>query len=105
MNRLSEFREFMKQRQPATLSFLSENQDSFDIVDPCVFQLCFTNMFIHENPNVIFLRSGESSMRLDQVKSVELDENATMAGILIRIHCKNPMSSTGESTYTIIASQ
>lgn len=105
MNRLSEFREFMRRYQPTTLWFLSENQKNFAVAEPCVFQLCFTNMFIHENPNVIFLKGGENSMRLERVKSVEFDENETMVGALIIIRCKNPMSSTGESTYTIIASR
>nr|DAX24615.1 MAG TPA: hypothetical protein [Caudoviricetes sp.] len=103
-NQLSDFKEFMKRCKPATLSFLTENQDDFDVAEPCVLQLSFTNMLIHENPNVIYLTGGASSMRLDRVKSVEFSEKATPIGALIRVHCKNPNARSGESVYTIVAS-
>lgn len=104
MNQLNDFKEFMRRRKPTTLSFLTENQDDFDVADPCVLQLSFSNMLIHENPNVIYLTGGASSMRLDRVKSVEVNEQATPIGVLIRVHCKNPNIRSGESVYTIIAS-
>lgn len=104
MSRIEEFREFMRKRKPTTLSFLSENQDGFDVAEPCLMQLSFTNVLVYENPNVVYLTGGANFMRLDRVKNIEFDERATAIGTLIRIHCKNPHSSSGESVYTIIAS-
>lgn len=104
MNQFKEFKEFIDRRKPKVIHFLSENQDVFDVADPCVLQFSFTNMLIHENPNVIYLTGGMNSMRLNRVKSVEFYEKATPIGILIRVHCKNPLSKSGESVYTLIAS-
>lgn len=105
INHVDDFKEFMKRCKPTTLSFLSENQDDFDIAEPCILQLSFTNILIHENPNVIYLTGGANSMRLDRVKSIEFNEKATAIGTLIRVHCKNPYNRSGESVYTLIASQ
>lgn len=105
MSQIKEFNEFLKRCKPAEISFLSENQDDFDVADPCLLQLSFTNMLVHENPNVVYLTGGANSMRLDRVKNIEFYEKATPIGALIRVHCKNPQSRSGESVYTIIAQQ
>lgn len=104
MSQIKEFREFIARRRPKTISFLTENQDEFDIADPCVLQLSFTNMLVHENPNVIYLTGGASSMRIDRVKYVQFTEKPTPIGVLIKIICGCPGSRSGVSTYTLIAS-
>jgi len=104
MNQFKEFKEFIARRKPKTLSFLSENQSSYDVAEPCVLQLSFTNMLISENPGVIYLTNGENSMRLDRVKSVEIVEDVSPIGSLIKVFCKNPRVPTGVSSYIIIAS-
>lgn len=104
MSQIKEFQEFIAKCKPKTISFLSENQDDFDVADPCVLQLSFTNMLIHENPNVIYLTGGASSMRIDRVKCVQFSEKPTPIGVLIKIICGRPGSRSGISTYTLIAS-
>ena len=102
--RIKELQEFISKHRPKTFSFISENQDEFDVADPCVLQLSFTNMLIHENPNVIYLTGGASSMRIDRVKYVQFSEKPTPIGVLIKIVCGRSGSRSGVSTYTLIAS-
>lgn len=104
MSQIREFQEFITRCNPKTISFLSENQDEFNIADPCVLQLSFTSMLIHENPNVIYLTGGASSMRIDRVKYVQFSETPTPIGFLIKIVCDYCGSRVGVATYTLIAS-
>lgn len=104
MIRIREFKAFIAKLNPKSIWFLSENQDEFDVADPCVLQLSFTSMLIHENPNVIYLTGGASTMRIDRVKYVQFDENPTPIGALIKIFCDYPGNRTGVRSYTLIAS-
>lgn len=104
MSQIKEFQEFIARCKPKTISFLSENQDGFNIADPCVLQLSFTNMLIHENPNVIYLTGGASSMRIDRVMCVQFSEESTPIGFLVKIVCGCPGSRSSVSTYTLIVS-
>lgn len=104
MSQIKELQEFITRCRPKNISFLSENQDEFDVADPCVLQLSFSNMVIHENPNIIYLTGGASSMRINRVKYVQFSEKPTPIGVLIKIICSCPGSRSGVSTYTLIAS-
>ena len=91
-NQLSDFKEFMKRCNPATLSFLTENQDDFDVAEPCVLQLSFTNMLIHEKPNVIYLTGGASSVR--KLRLLE-----RLLGFTVRIRMHAPASPFTPSSH------
>lgn len=104
MSQIRKFQEFIARCKPKNISFLSENQDEFDVANPCVLQLSFTNMLIHENPNVIYLTGGASSMRIDRVKYVQFSEKPTPIGFLIKVVCGCHGNRSGVSTYTLIAS-
>jgi len=104
MNQIREFKKFFASRKPKAISFLSENQDYYDVADPCALQLSFTNMLISENPDVIYLTGHGCTMRLDRVKSVEYSCDATPLGILIKVFCENPAACPGKFSYTLIAS-
>lgn len=55
MSQIREFQEFITRCNPKTISFLSENQDEFNIADPCVLQLSFTSMSM-TNDEIYFFK-------------------------------------------------
>ena len=103
MNNMEVFGEFIARHKPKVISFLSQNQDQFDVSNPCLLQLSFTHILISKNPSVIYLTEGVNSLRLDRVKYAEFSEKITPIGSLIKIYCCDPNKCNGEAVYTIIA--
>jgi hypothetical protein len=104
MNKFKDLQEFIAKRMPKEFIFWSENQDGYDVADPCKLQLSFKNMLISENPKIIMLKDGCNSIYFTGVKSVKYIENASVLGTVITIVCKNPNASRGDITYTVVAS-
>ena len=105
MNHIKEFKEFVERYKPTKILFLSDNQDTFSIADPCEMNLVFTDVLVHEYPNIVYFSGGASFMRLDRVKSIEFIENSAGLGTIVKIRCKNQLVRSGESEYTVVMLQ
>lgn len=98
-----ELKEYYSINKPYYVLFQTENQDWYRAADPCKLRMSFPVMLIHENPNLICLKSGENSLYIDRVQCVEIDTGATTLGTLLRVYCGDFGSNTHDITYTLIA--
>lgn len=105
MNRIKEFKEFVERYKPTKILFLSDEQKSYMVADPCIMELCFTSVLTYENPNIIYLTGGASSMRFNRVKFVEFPKESTPDSVRVKIYCLDSRQKSGESTYTIVLLQ
>lgn len=105
MSQISQFKNFMSKQKPTAFFFLSENQETYSVADPCNMELTFKNMLISENPSTICLVDGEGSiLRFNMVKKVEYEENRTALGFVIKIVCGLRGTRDADRSYTLIAS-
>ncbi len=102
MNKIKEFKEFVERYKPTKILFLSDEQKSYMVADPCIMELCFTSVLTYENPNIIYLTGGASSMRFNRVKFVEFSEEPAPDGVRVKIYCLDNRQKSGESTYTLL---
>lgn len=95
---IGELKEFCNEHKPKKISFLTENQEWFDIADPCKLTFSFPLMLLHENPNIVFLKSGNNSLSLDRVRYAVIDTKATLLGTLVTVFCGD------DRKYTLVLS-
>lgn len=96
MNALRNLKSFIAERGLTEFSFWSENQEDYSPADPCKLKLSFSTMLVNENPGVICLKEGESTLRLGRVVDVQCDGNCLPVGALITVACAD------HHTYTIV---
>ncbi len=100
---LRDFKEYCAKNQHQKFIFYTEDQDWFDLINPCKVQLSFPSMTICENPNLICLQSEVGSLCLDQVRFVEIDTKEAGFGVVITICCGGKTPALPKITYKVIA--
>ena len=99
-----ELRRYLELHKPKRIIFSTENQDWYDIIDPCKTELVFTIMLISDSPNIITMRNGSQGvMCLDRVKYIEVDEKISVLGTVLRVWCGDRDSCKNDRSYTLIA--
>ena len=101
---VGEFRGYLDTHRPKRIFFSTENQDWFDVLDPCKMEMVFSIMLISEAPNIITMRNNLNGiMSFDRVKGVKIDEKASVLGTVVRIRCGSHKTERGDKVYTLIA--
>ena len=103
MNQLRDLRVFLRKNTPEKIFFLSENQVLYDPAEPCSLDLVFDRMYVHENPNMIYL-SGEGgcSMRLNNVVSVSMDGRTLPIGRVLNVRCRDYRTDGGGQDIVLV---
>lgn len=99
MNTLNSFREYLDSHPPKTIIFYSDNQDPCEQRDDANLRLSFSDVVIGERPNVIRMSDGTNSMTLYQVKYVEIDDQTSQIGTILRVVCGH---DNCDHRYTIV---
>lgn len=100
---IRELQEYFTVNHVHSVLFYTENQRWYRASDPCKIRMAFPIMLIRENPNLICLKSGVHTISFDQVKSVEIDTEATVLGTVLTLFCGSFDSEGYDCTYTLIA--
>lgn len=98
-----ELKEFCEQNKPHLVSFCSVNQNWHSTADTCQLELSFPVMSLYENPNFIYLKSGENALSLSRIKFAKIDTETSVLGTLITVFCGNFFEEGYDTTYTLIA--
>lgn len=100
---LRELKEYYEQNKPDRIVFQTQNQEWYDISDPCKIEMVFPTMLIFDNPNIICLKCGQNTITFDRIDHVEIDADYTVLGTTINIFCGNSGSNKPDAVYTLIA--
>ena len=84
---VGEFKEYCDSHSPQKFSIHSVDQEGYCAADPLKFALAFPRVLIYENPNVICLKSGENTVRLDFVRRVEINTGNSATGTIFTVFC------------------
>jgi len=104
MGNVKELGELLTQYNPKEISFWSENQEHYDIADPCKLKLSFSKAVVDEQLGLVHLSNEDSSLCLDRVVGVEYDESMMPVWIMVTVVCGDIASSSGEFRYRLIIS-
>lgn len=77
--------------------FWSENQDDYDIMNPCILRMSFPVITVWENPNLICLKDGENAIAFCGVTEIQMDSESSVLGDIVTVICGD-----GEYTYTLV---
>lgn len=97
-----ELKVFCEENPPSQITYYTENQNM--AYGPCKLRLHFQNVLINENPNLIYLRSGESSVCFTQVRWVEIDTESSVLGAILQLYCGRPRAPRSTAVYTLLIS-
>ncbi len=100
---VKELKEYCERNKPKQVTYYSENQDWYRVSDPCKLRMHFPIMLICENPSLICLKSGTSTICFDRVCSVEIDTETTVLGTILTVYCGCSGAKEPEITYKLIA--
>ena len=89
MTKVSEFKEYLKERKPNKIIFMSERQNEYDIADPLVLSLTFSSILVGQNPNVIYMTDGINSLRLNMIKGLRLRKSASSPCAEVDVLCRS----------------
>lgn len=96
-------KEYCEKNRPKQITYYSENQDWYCVSDPFKIRMHFKIMLICENPNLICLKSGVSTVCFDRVRFVEIDTETTVLGTVFTVYCGGSNSMEPEIAYKLIA--
>lgn len=100
-----ELKDFCERNPPNQVTYYTENQTYYNASnDLCKLRLHFQVVLIYENPNLVCLKSGASSVCFNGVRFAEIDTESTVLGTILTLYCGNSKASKGAETYTLILS-
>ena len=101
---LSEFRDYCGALSYGKIIFSTDNNQSWNSVDSTIStELEFNNMLITFNPNVIYLKDRNNSMRFKKVKAIKLHEEDCILGKVFTVVCGDLHTKSNDKEYTLIA--
>lgn len=103
MNSIMAFKAFLAERKPKVFHFVSENQPTFDVLDPCQLELSFTDIAVSEELGLIYLTNKDVSLKFIRVVKIEYDESLLPVGTLITVVCKDASDWKKRVRYTLLA--
>lgn len=97
---LPEFRDYYNVSDFQTIIFSTDNQAvTNSLID---LDLKFNQMTILLNPNAIYLVNNRNSMRINQVKSIKIQDECLLGNVFIVV-CDDLDNNKGNNEYTLIA--
>lgn len=101
---VSELKRYYEGRSVRRILFCSENQSWCRVENPMKVNMTFTSMLMACNPNVICLKSGDSTLHFEKVKRIYLDADRSPLGTVLDIVCGDSNTRENDIKYTLITS-
>lgn len=101
---VNELKKYYSIHKPKRVTFCTENQDWYRVADPCKLSLSFQIMLICENPSLICLKSDMSTMCIDRVKNIEIDDDISSLGTILTVNCGDNVTNITDKIYKLIVS-
>lgn len=102
---LPEFRDYFGEYPFERIIYSSDNQIQHSIDATISANFVFNSMIMTFNPNIIYLKSGENSLRLNKVKAVRLSDEESLLGKVFIVVCGDSFNKNNDKEYTLIACQ
>lgn len=99
---VGELKKYCEQHKPQRIQFMTENQDWYRTADPCKMEISFPIMLIYENPNLICLKDSRNTLSFDRIKSVEIDTDSSLLGVILTIFCGDFNSDGYDVAYKLV---
>lgn len=99
-----ELKDFCERNSPNQITYYTENQTCDTAGGLCKLRLHFQVVLIYENPNLVCLKSGASSICFNGVRFAEIDTESTVLGTILTLYCGNSKASKDAEAYTLILS-
>ena len=100
---LPEFRDYCGAHPFDRIIYSSANQTQRSIDATTSANFVFNRMIMTFNPNIIHLKSGENSLRLNKVKAIRLSDEESLLGKVFTVICGDSISKNNDKEYTLIA--
>ncbi len=101
---LSEFKGYYGAHSFDKIIFTSANQSWNSIDSTSSVELVFKKMIVTFNPNIIYLKGGENTLRLNRVKAIRLHDDDCLLGKVFTVVCGDSKNNFNDKEYTLIAS-
>lgn len=97
MVNISEFRDYIKQKNPTEIIYNDENNVDYikgakrrynDISEPLRLSLSFSKILAVFNPNTIYLKGNSGTMRFNSIQKISLDFDSCLLGDIVTLFCK-----------------
>lgn len=100
-----DLRDYCERNTPNQITYYTENQTCRNADKAlCKLRLHFQVVLIYENPNLVCLKSGASSICFNGVRFAEIDTESTVLGTILTLYCGNSKASKDAEAYTLILS-
>lgn len=99
---LPEFRDYCEEYIFDKIIYSSVNQPSHSIDTTSSMSLVFDKMLMTLNPNIIHLKGGGSSLRLNKVKYIKIHEDELLIGNIFTVLCGNSLDNKADTEYILI---
>lgn len=97
-----ELKAYCERNSPNQVTYYSENQAGGKDTGLCKLRLHFQVVLISENPNLVCLKSGASSVCFNEVRFAEIDTESTVLGTVLTLYCGNSKASKPSETHILI---
>lgn len=100
-----DLKDYCERNTPNQITYYTENQACRNADKAlCKLRLHFQVVLIYENPNLVCLKSGASSICFNGVRFAEIDTESTVLGTILTLYCGNSKASKDAEAYTLILS-
>lgn len=99
---LSEFKDYCVENNFKKFIFLSDNQikHNTDVYMHISFE--FDVLKITFNPNIIYMQSGNNTMRLNKVKLIRVSEEPSLLGTVVTVVCGDSSNKNNDREYVLV---
>lgn len=92
-----DMRQYFEKNKPECILLHSADQCWEAVENPMKLHLEFSSIRVTCNPNRIYLRQGVSSICIQQVKYIELDEKKIPIGVVLDVVCGNYLNKKNDT--------
>lgn len=100
---LREFREYCENNKPKRIVFHTEDQSWHCNSDTYKLEMSFKFILISENPNLICLKSENSTMLINRVKYIEIDTSMASFGTVYRVYSEDNTHKKKDIVYNLLS--
>lgn len=84
---LWELKKYYERSKPKQITYYTEDQDWYWVLDPCKLRLHFDTITVLCDTNMVCLKSGKSTMFFDRVRFAEIETEVPAIGVVLTIYC------------------
>lgn len=96
-----EIRQYFENNKPEQILLHSADQCWETVENPMKLRLAFSSIRVTCNPNRIYLRQGDSSICLQQVKYINIDTEKIPIGVVLDVVCGSMTHKQNDTHITL----